>query len=891
VVEDSTVRARGARLRARDGARLRAVSALVLVAALLAGAAAERAAASPYVHAHRGGALETVKGKQRPVWPEESLPAFRHAAKRGFVLEMDTRVTADGRVVLMHDSDLERTTACTGLVESKTLAEIRRDCPIDIVGTDESFKRLGPKDKRRADVPSLKQALKIARERGVGVNLEVNNYPTNPDYDASGRFQRLVAQDVKSSGFPPGELIVQSFLPPNLKPFQDDPYFTDAEYSVLTLAALNDAGPGFAESAGADWWSPEWPVSREKIEEAHSLGLRVVPFTLDRPADVKAATRAGADAIISNDPLMARKAALAVSPKPPKAPRAPSASACAKTRPGNLATPIESFHPDDSGPRVFALQFKQDIANVATYGSFRKRIECMIRDYVVPRMADDRPNVVALTEDVGLMTLATGSRGAETRDIFSDPANIPGCENAPAPCGAVAALSSLDGAYADQEAAYQSRFGPVPPFAQTFLAGTDTFARGWMQTFSDLADRYGVYILGSNNQAEFRESVDPADIAAFADPDVKRPKSAYVATSPEVYNEAFLWGPHDVTKDGPAPLRNVVYSNKKVPLTPIEQALSVTPGPSGGPDAIANVRPYRIPGTKARMSFATSLPAFIYNGDLSAFGEPLPDGVDPCSDTSKYYMYCLDELGTNLVMQDEANPGRWATSGVWQPLEWMGSTWRAAADPTVDFDYNVTPHMVGNLADLPFDGQTAITQRGLRGPRQGAARCNYVGNSAFLGTDPAAYRPYAGPKREFVGLAPWVVRDGSRERLQAVGDELEPGSGAARENDYVETAVVADLPYPPDPRRPNCNTGSVTVAGSCANLHAGGPAGDALSGTRRGDRILGLGGADTIRAGRGADCVNGGPGRDRIDCGPGRDVAVATPGDRIARSCERVKRR
>ncbi len=82
------------------------------------------------------------------------------------------------------------------------------------------------------------------------------------------------------------------------------------------------------------------------------------------------------------------------------------------------------------------------------------------------------------------------------------------------------------------------------------------------------------------------------------------------------------------------------------------------------------------------MSFATSLPAFVYNGGpVTPFAEAPPDGVDPCSDTSKYYMYCLEKLGTNLVMQDEANPGRWATPTGWQPLEWMSSTWRAVADP------------------------------------------------------------------------------------------------------------------------------------------------------------------------------------------------------------------
>lgn len=121
----------------------------------------------------------------------------------------------------------------------------------------------------------------------------------------------------------------------------------------------------------------------------------------------------------------------------------------------------------------------------------------------------------------------------------------------------------------------------------------------------------------------------------------------------------------------------------------------------------------------------------------------------------------------------------------------MTSTWRATADPSVRFAYDVTPHMVGNLADLTFDGQTAITQRGLRGPG-----CHYVGNAGAGGV--------LGAKPEFLALAPWVAPDGPRDRLRAVAARLAPGSGDPLENDYLETAIVADLPFPPDPDRPGC---------------------------------------------------------------------------------------
>ena len=203
-----------------------------------------------------------------------------------------------------------------------------------------------------------------------------------------------------------------------------------------------------------------------------------------------------------------------------------------------------------------------------------------------------------------------------------------------------------------------------------FVAATDTFVRGFMQTFSDLARRYHVYILGSSDQAPFRFSRAHADIAALADPGAPRPPFVYVATSASIYNEVFLWGPRDVRRRGPGVLRDLLASNRKVPLTPIEQALGFTPGPSTGRAAIGNLRPYRIPGTRARIGFATSLPAFTY-------GPPAPG--HECDDVGKTYMRCLDALHANVVMQDEANPGPWTGAdgdGIerWQPMSWIGNS-------------------------------------------------------------------------------------------------------------------------------------------------------------------------------------------------------------------------
>ena len=227
-------------------------SVVTLVAAIaLAALAPAIASASPYIQAHRGGPLKTVHGELRPAFPENSLPAFRHAAKLGFVLEMDTRRTADGRVVIMHDASLKRTTNCTGLVSERTLAEIRSDCEIDIVGTDEISRHLGKRDDRRAEVPTMVQALRVAKRAGVGVNLEVNNYPTDPDYDPSTGFALAVAQGVEDSGFPPSDLILQSFLPGNLTPFQGDSYFDDSKTSFLSFQKHNSVAASIASKSRA----------------------------------------------------------------------------------------------------------------------------------------------------------------------------------------------------------------------------------------------------------------------------------------------------------------------------------------------------------------------------------------------------------------------------------------------------------------------------------------------------------------------------------------------------------------------------------------------------------------------------------------------------------------
>jgi hypothetical protein len=431
--------------------------------------------------------------------------------------------------------------------------------------------------------------------------------------------------------------------------------------------------------------------------------------------------------------------------------------------------------------RVFAIQLRQDPAGTATAGDFRRQIGCAFRTEVVPHLARDRPNVVVFDEDVGLETLAIGARGAAARAILGRPSTC-----SPAPCQTLQTLSALDSGYAKALTYLDARYPALgSQLGRPFVAATDQFVRVFMATMAADARRYHVYVVASNTQAPFRLTRDPAATSALKAPAAPNGQAVYAPTQGTAYDQTFVWAPTIVHDRRPAPLANLIADNRKVPLTSFEQLLGFGAGPTGGAAARRNLRPIPIRGTGARLGLATSLPAFAYG----------PAGTRrPCADVAVSYMRCLNALGANVVIQADANDGIWtspAASGTWQPLEWMGSAYRAVTDPTVRFTYAVNPFMVGNLADTPFDGQSAILQRGRRG-----GGCHYAGDgSAQTGGDRRG-----GPKPQFLALAPWVS-DGSRARLQRVGAALATGTGPYR---YVQTALVADLPFPAPARRPGC---------------------------------------------------------------------------------------
>jgi hypothetical protein len=453
--------------------------------------------------------------------------------------------------------------------------------------------------------------------------------------------------------------------------------------------------------------------------------------------------------------------------------------------------PAVAADPRPHALRVFAIQFAQHPAQMSTAATYRRAIDCALRTEVLPHLARHRPNLVVFDEDIGLETIAVGPRGAAARALLQ---HGNGCSGQL--CLTLATLGDINTGYG-RALTYLQRGHPAlsAMLGRGFVAATDTFVRVFMTTMADEALRHHLYIVASNTQAPFALTRNAAAVAALRDPATPGVRSVYAPTAGAAYDQTFVWGPRVLHRDAPAPTANLLADNRKVPLTSFEQALGFTPGPSRGAAARRNLHPVPIPGTGARLGLATSLPAFAYGT------APRPRA---CDDVAATYMRCLDALGANVVIQSDANDGPWTgpdgsdTLEHWQPLSWMGSAYRAVSDPSVHFTYAVNPFMVGNLADTPFDGQSAILQRGLRGPG-----CHYVGNAGFVtGDDDPALRAYAGDKPQFLALAPWAAPDGPRSGLRAVGSDL--GGSGFRGDQYVQTALIADLPFPADPARKGC---------------------------------------------------------------------------------------
>ncbi len=65
------------------------------------------------------------RGLHDEISPENSLSAFEKAVQHHYAIETDVHLSKDGVIVVFHDDTVDRMTDGTGVIEEKTLAEIK----------------------------------------------------------------------------------------------------------------------------------------------------------------------------------------------------------------------------------------------------------------------------------------------------------------------------------------------------------------------------------------------------------------------------------------------------------------------------------------------------------------------------------------------------------------------------------------------------------------------------------------------------------------------------------------------------------------------------------------------------------------------------------------------
>jgi len=226
------------------------------------------------VIAHRGGVAFAT---------ENSIDAIEASIAAGADgVEIDVRLCADGTIVLMHDPDVDRTTAGQGRVADATFPELRA---------------LG--------VPSLAEVFDHTPADRLLV-IELKGHPWEAGHDPAEPLTHAVAALVTS--LPPRRLVISSFNPLALAAMRE--HAPGVATAVLTSAAFDAASNLAAAIAGGhdECHVPVEHVDATFVSDAHAAGKRVVAWTVNDGERVLACARDGADGIITDDPVAARAA-------------------------------------------------------------------------------------------------------------------------------------------------------------------------------------------------------------------------------------------------------------------------------------------------------------------------------------------------------------------------------------------------------------------------------------------------------------------------------------------------------------------------------------------------------------------------------------------------------
>ncbi|MFG2999433.1 glycerophosphodiester phosphodiesterase [Streptomyces sp. NPDC048340] len=237
------------------------------------------------VVAHRGASHEH---------PEHTLAAYRQAIADGAdSLECDVRLTADRKLVCVHDRRVERTSDGRGVVSEMTYEELRA---LDFG----AWKGPGHAGARVLLFEDLLQEA-LAAPYPVGLAVETK-HPTR----AGGRLEAELVRMLRQYGLADGaagRVEVMSFSRAaltrmhRLAPGLPSVYLIERRVRPVRPPYATHAGPGIDL------------VRRDPglVGRLRARGLAVRVWTVDEPEDVELCVRLGVDTLITNRPREVRK--------------------------------------------------------------------------------------------------------------------------------------------------------------------------------------------------------------------------------------------------------------------------------------------------------------------------------------------------------------------------------------------------------------------------------------------------------------------------------------------------------------------------------------------------------------------------------------------------------
>lgn len=242
------------------------------------------------VFAHRGGCA---------IGPENTIAAFDRGLQVGADgLELDVHLSADGVVVVHHDSTLDRTTSASGPIASWTADALER------VDAGYRFAVDGAYPFRGQDigVPTLRQVLRRYPDVRVIIEMKVDTAEMG---EAVAREVRLAdaVHRVCAAGFGTRSAAAARAALPEMACSACHAEVCLAVYRTMAWWPVRDVRYG-------GYQVPELQgllriVSPRFIRYAHEAGMSVQVWTVDEEADMRRLLAWGVDGLISNRPDLA----------------------------------------------------------------------------------------------------------------------------------------------------------------------------------------------------------------------------------------------------------------------------------------------------------------------------------------------------------------------------------------------------------------------------------------------------------------------------------------------------------------------------------------------------------------------------------------------------------